>query len=322
MKAEWDMVLDFHQRFNHPIGTIPRMLDVDRVTKRGLWMQEELNEFLESKNIYEQADAMIDLIYFALGSLVEMGIPPDELFAIVHEANMAKLWEDGKAHHNADGKTIKPTTWTDPEPKIIQVIERLKSEVFRMKNYTNTLARSNFCAPAVLCTILNYEGYKVTQETIAEMFGLTVPLNTAEVFKDIQNVNFSNEDINWGVKIEKNSINDLFFKLDAKLHETFIPINTVTGENLSDVVSLHLFAGEHIVCGFNYSSLYSLAPANYRHASIICNVNVKEDRIFLLDPGPKDAGIKSVLAYDLYLAIMKCTDGLWCISRTDQHNYK
>jgi len=77
MKAEWDMVRDFYLRFNQPIGTIPKMLDADRVTRRGMWMQDELNEFLESVDIYEQADSMIDLIYFALGTLVEMGIPPE-----------------------------------------------------------------------------------------------------------------------------------------------------------------------------------------------------------------------------------------------------
>jgi len=125
MKVEWDMVREFHLRFNHPIGEAPKMLDADRVINRGKWMQEELDEFLESENMYEQADAMIDLIYFALGTLVEMGIPPDELFAIVHEANMKKLWEDGMPHYNSDGKTIKPATWVDPQEKFIQSIKKL-----------------------------------------------------------------------------------------------------------------------------------------------------------------------------------------------------
>lgn len=45
-----------------------------------------INEFLEAsekQDIVEQADATIDTIYFALGTLVEMGIEPDELFYIV-----------------------------------------------------------------------------------------------------------------------------------------------------------------------------------------------------------------------------------------------
>ena len=86
-------------------------------------MLEELNEFRDAKNIYEQTDAMIDLIYFALGTLVEMGVRPEQLFRIVHEANMSKLFPDGTPHYNEDGKTIKPPTWVDPEQKIIDEVE-------------------------------------------------------------------------------------------------------------------------------------------------------------------------------------------------------
>ena len=58
-------------------------------------MREEVDEFVESTNVVDQADAMIDLIYFALGTLVEMGVRPAPLFDIVHNANMQKLWPDG-----------------------------------------------------------------------------------------------------------------------------------------------------------------------------------------------------------------------------------
>lgn len=77
-------------------------------------MLEEINEFLEADEIVEQADVMIDVIYFALGTLVEMGIRPDKLFEIVQSANMAKLLPDGKPHYNAEGKTIRLRNWEDP----------------------------------------------------------------------------------------------------------------------------------------------------------------------------------------------------------------
>jgi predicted HAD superfamily Cof-like phosphohydrolase len=85
-------------------------------------MLEEIDEFIESDNITDQADAMIDLIYFALGTLVEMGVKPQKLFDIVHEANMTKLWEDGKPRYNSDGKTIKPPGWQDPFKKLEDAI--------------------------------------------------------------------------------------------------------------------------------------------------------------------------------------------------------
>ena len=89
---------------------------------------EEKNEFLASDEIVEQADAMIDVIYFALGTLVEMGIKPDNLFQIVQDANMSKLWPDGKPHYNQDGKTIKPSTWEDPHNKLKAEIDRQYKE--------------------------------------------------------------------------------------------------------------------------------------------------------------------------------------------------
>jgi len=66
---------------------------------------------------------MIDLIYFALGTLVEMSVKPDELFKIVHKANMSKIWSDGKAHTDGDGKVIKPPGWQDPEARIKTAID-------------------------------------------------------------------------------------------------------------------------------------------------------------------------------------------------------
>ena len=102
------------------------MLDSKRALSRGKWMNEEVAEFLVADNIYEQADAMIDLMYFALGTLVEMGLEADELFEIVQQANMAKLWPDGKPHYNPkDGKVIKPDTWEDPAPKIRAYIDSI-----------------------------------------------------------------------------------------------------------------------------------------------------------------------------------------------------
>ena len=102
------------------------MIDKKRALSRAKWMQEEVAEFLIADNIYEQADAMIDLMYFALGTMVEMGLEADELFDIVQQANMAKLWPDGKPHYNPkDGKVIKPEGWEDPAPKIKAYIDSI-----------------------------------------------------------------------------------------------------------------------------------------------------------------------------------------------------
>ena len=129
MDREWSKVKEFQIKFGHPVSEYPRQLDTERAIKRYHWMLEEINEFMEADDIVEQADAMIDVIYFALGTLVEMGIKPDSLFDIVQAANMAKLWPDGRPHYNTEGKTVKPDTWEDPHYKLEEEIRRQYEKV-------------------------------------------------------------------------------------------------------------------------------------------------------------------------------------------------
>lgn len=120
---EWEKVKEFHEKFGHPVSNKPIALSGERAKKRYNWMLEEINEFIESSDLIDQSDAMIDLIYFALGTMVEMGVKPEKIFDIVHEANMSKLWEDGRPRYNEEGKTIKPSNWEDPYPKLKIEIE-------------------------------------------------------------------------------------------------------------------------------------------------------------------------------------------------------
>ncbi len=122
LNRAFDLVEEFHRAFDHPIASSPRTLTPDRAKARADWMREEVDEFLEATELDEQLDAMIDLIYFALGTLVEMGLKPDPFFEIVHQANMSKLWPDGKPRRRPDGKTIKPEGWKDPRNEIIRAL--------------------------------------------------------------------------------------------------------------------------------------------------------------------------------------------------------
>ncbi|MFC7441462.1 HAD family hydrolase [Laceyella putida] len=129
MDKEWNDVKAFHVTFDVPYQERPRLLEQERVKRRAKWMMEEIQEFMEADTLPAQADAMIDTIYLALGTLVEMGVKPDALFQVVHEANMSKLWEDGKPRYREeDGKVIKPPTWQDPGPRLCEEIERQRWE--------------------------------------------------------------------------------------------------------------------------------------------------------------------------------------------------
>lgn len=128
MDKAWEAVREFHRAFGAPHPDKPELLGADRVAARAEWMREEIGELFEAETIAEQADAMIDLIYFALGTLVEMGVRPQRLFDIVQSANMSKLWPDGKPHYREDGKVIKSPQWADPEPLLEAEIERQTEE--------------------------------------------------------------------------------------------------------------------------------------------------------------------------------------------------
>lgn len=124
-------VRTFHESFHLPYEDKPTLLTEERAQKRAAWMREEIEEFIEAvqdKDLVGQADAMIDLIYFAFGTLVEAGIEPNDLFNIVHQANMDKLWEDGKPRYREDGKVIKPKNWEAPEPKLADAVTKQLSK--------------------------------------------------------------------------------------------------------------------------------------------------------------------------------------------------
>lgn len=116
-------VKEFHEVFGHPISPRHQMLGAERAVDRANWMKEEVDEFLEASTMLDQADAIIDLLYFAFGTLVEMGVDcPYTLFKIVHDANMAKLWPDGKPHFREDNKVIKPAGWVGPEVTMEKIL--------------------------------------------------------------------------------------------------------------------------------------------------------------------------------------------------------
>ncbi|MDR1531782.1 MAG: hypothetical protein LBS62_06305 [Clostridiales bacterium] len=124
MNRNYEQVKEFHRKFKVPVKDRPEAMPAERAAKRCNWMREELDEFMEAADICGQADAMIDLIYFALGTLVEIGVEPDALFDIVHAANMSKLWKNGQPCYREDGKIIKPPGWADPSEKIQTEIAR------------------------------------------------------------------------------------------------------------------------------------------------------------------------------------------------------
>lgn len=182
------------------------------------------------------------------------------------------------------------------------------------KQYYNTIAENYLCVPSVMETIFKSEGiYSIDKYLIANFFGIILPSGLE--YPQITNFSHSDNSKEQGIILKMNSINDMFNHFSISLKEHYVPIRQIDVDFFSDYVFEVLTSNKHIVCGFEYNALYSKKGDYTGHVSIIVNVDINENKIYLLDPGPKNHGVKKVDMYDLYKAIHLANDGLWIISR-------
>ena len=113
-------VRQFQQKFHQITNVVPTHLTKRKLYERLECLQEEVNEFkaaIETQDLTEQADALVDLVYFAKGTANMLGLPWAQLWDDVHTANMAKKRGVVKRGHQVD--CIKPVGWTPPQTLLI-----------------------------------------------------------------------------------------------------------------------------------------------------------------------------------------------------------
>lgn len=167
MNKHFNQVRDFHESFGHEQADVPTEIDRKTALNRSIWTAEELVEFLYatvgedlndfnkivgefkkgiddatvdtiakkpdiSNKLVAQMDALTDVSYFNYGTFAMANVDPEPLFDIVQDANMGKLWADGKPRYRKeDGKIQKPPHWEEefaPEPKLKAEIERQSNQ--------------------------------------------------------------------------------------------------------------------------------------------------------------------------------------------------
>lgn len=166
-----ELTREFHVAADHPIAAHPRQPPRDRVQLRLTLVAEEVGEFVGAMLGYDHATAKragkilseqfarwekhafetagdsvgyvsdivgvgkegCDVHVVTSGTLIEYGVPEDEIYEAVHVSNMAKIGPDGGAKR-PDGKTLKPAGWQPPDVESIVFPGQMKKfEVFDRK---------------------------------------------------------------------------------------------------------------------------------------------------------------------------------------------
>lgn len=93
-------------------GRLPKKLLQERID----FLQEELDELRDARDdasLSGQFDALLDLVYVAIGTAIMMGLPWQRGWDLVHAANMKK--RRGVTHRGHEVDLVKPPGWEPPD---------------------------------------------------------------------------------------------------------------------------------------------------------------------------------------------------------------
>lgn len=114
-------VMLFHIKYDHstPVGPNDNFDDQALMGFREKFLAEELDEFregLEEHDMAKVADALVDLVYVAMGTAYLLGLPWQHLWNAVQRANMEKVRATSASQSKRDSASdvIKPEGWQPP----------------------------------------------------------------------------------------------------------------------------------------------------------------------------------------------------------------
>lgn len=113
-----DMMIEDVRRFQEqilckPFPTKPQNFSAELEHETVVRLDEEIEEFQHAKLLSDKADALVDLIYFALGALHQAGVDTRRVWTAVQHANMTKV--RGITKRGDDNDAAKPDDWTPPD---------------------------------------------------------------------------------------------------------------------------------------------------------------------------------------------------------------
>lgn len=94
----------------------PRMLSPELLERFAEAAHEELGELWEANTVEDQADALLDLMYFTAGRLHDMGVDGAACLGAIHAANMKKVRGSKASRPGWTGHdAVKPDGWQAPD---------------------------------------------------------------------------------------------------------------------------------------------------------------------------------------------------------------
>jgi len=113
-------IADFHKKFDLTPNEKPDHLEIQLGIFRTDFMREEIDEYENAAyedDLEEEFDALIDLVYVALGTAYLHGFDFNEGWKRVHEANMKKVKAQNKreSKRNSVHDVVKPEGWVAPD---------------------------------------------------------------------------------------------------------------------------------------------------------------------------------------------------------------
>lgn len=129
--TNFEKVGEFRKAMSLPIGDKPRFLQPAETSYFARFILEELSEYLravEEGHLVDAADALVDLVYVAMGCAHAMGMPFDRMFDIVHKSNMQKQPANDyiRSLRGQQYDVVKPIGWVGPECEMQVLISELQ----------------------------------------------------------------------------------------------------------------------------------------------------------------------------------------------------
>jgi predicted HAD superfamily Cof-like phosphohydrolase len=111
---------EFHTKFELPQREIGKKPSRKLLAFRLKFLMEELDEFakaIQQDNMEEALDALVDLVYVAIGTAWLLNLDFAGAWKLVHEANMLKVraTDPTASKRGSDLDVVKPVGWEKPD---------------------------------------------------------------------------------------------------------------------------------------------------------------------------------------------------------------